>query len=482
MSSPCIKQLLYTYSNFQPELDLTPCGKGPKINIHHCVLCDNVKVGPNIIELIRRVPQVFTHRRKRYERQKRYQELGNIYTYEQLAKYFKVTNDVETYDEAMSTFKWNMDHDPIMANIEFVCCQVLGKMLYTEKYLSVGSRMLQAYFRTLIFAPDLLYVIQATIILLVGSGVVAVKQLSSPLVARFVRAVYLCDDVDVDQGGIISQILRISKHSVYTQMVNSILRYGPDENQFASINGLDKIPSEPFNNDLFRGDDSMEIMIQKAFQADILMVSHAGEFYDISPNYMHITLTRLTQHRRCMMTWAEPIAETICSNFKMIAYGKYDLCEGICGENFLHTKASYGKYDFYEGVCNEEFLHINAFFWNGKWYESLAQMAEKGVARNVIDGIGITILRNWSRYAGMICSDQSWYLPPGATGNVTLLPNPKLGQLIRWNYVCFGDANTIVMYVKTDQEQTSLTRRVNLTTHVAEIGNTDRISGDWSLF
>jgi hypothetical protein len=38
------------------------------------------------------------------------------------------------------------------------------------------------------------------------------------------------------------------------------------------------------------------------------------------------------------------------------------------------------------------------------------------------------------------------------------------------------------MYVKTDQKHTSLTRRVNLTTQVAEIGNTGRISGDWSLF
>jgi hypothetical protein len=463
MSLPDVKQLVYTYSNFQPELDLTPCGEGPKLNIHHCVLCDNVKAGFNIIELIKRVPKIFAHQRERYERQKRYKKLGNIYTYEQLAKYFKVTNDEETYDEAMSTFKWNMDHDPIMANIEFVCCQVLSKMVYTEKYLSVVNRMLQAYLRTLIFAPDLLYVIQAIIILLVGSGVVAVKQLSSPLVARFVRAVYLCnvDDIDVDQGGIISQILGISKHNVYKQMVNTILRYGPDENQFASINGLDKIPSEPFNDNLFREDDSMETMIQKGIQADTLIVSHAGEFHDIWPNYMYNTLTRLTQHRRWMTTWAEPIAEIICSNYKTLAYGKYDLCEGVCGEKFLHT---------------------NAFFWDGKYYESLAQMAEEGVARNVIDGIGMIIIRYWSNYAEKIRGDQSYYLPPGATGNVTFLPNPKLGQLIRWNYVCFGDANTVVMYVKTDQKQTSLTRRVNLTTHVAEIGNTGRISGDWSLF
>jgi hypothetical protein len=464
MSLADVKQLVYTYSNFQPELDLTPCGvegKGPKLNIHYCVVCDNVKAGFNIIELIRRVPKVFAHQRERYERQKRYKKLGKIYTYEQLAKYFKVTNDVETYDEAMSTFKWNMVHDPILANIEFVCCQVLSKMLYTEKYLSVVNLMLQAYLRTLIFAPDLLYVIQAIIILLVGSGVVTVKQLSSPLVARFVRAVYLCDDVDVDQGGIISQILRISEHNVYKQMVNTILRYGPDENQFALINGLDKIPSEPFNDDLFRGDDSIETMIQKGLQADTLIVSHAREFHDIWPNYMYNTLTRLTQHRKRMTTWAEPIAEITCNKFKMLAYGKYDLCEGVCGEKFLHT---------------------NAFFWDGKYYESLAQMAEKGVARNVIDGIGITIIRYWSRYAGMICSDQSCYLPPEATGNVTFLPNPDLGQLIRWNYVCFSDGNTVVMYVKTDQKHTSLTRRVNLTTQVAEIGNTGRISGDWSLF
>jgi hypothetical protein len=451
------KQLLYTYSNYQPELYLGNEGEGLKIKIRHCEVCDNVKVESNIIELIKRVPKVFAQQRERYERQKRYKKLDMIFTYEQLEKYFKTTNNVETIDEVLGTFKWNMDHDPILTNIEFVCCQVLSKMLYTEKYLSVVNRMLQAYFRTLTLAPDLLYVIQAITILLVGSGTVAVKQLSSPLVARFVRAIYLCHDDVPDQGEIVSQILRISKHSVYTQMVNRILRYGPDENQFASINGLDKIPSEP----LFREDDSIETMIQKGIQADILMVSDTGEFYDISPNYLYITLTQLTQHRRCMTTRAEPIAEITSNKFKMIAYGKYDLCEGVCGEKFLHT---------------------NAFFWNGKYYGSLAQMAEKGVARNVIDGIGITVIRNWSRYAGMICSDQSLYLPPGATGNVTFLPNVDLGQLIRWNYVCFGDANTVVMYVKTDQKHTSLTRRVNLTTRVAEIGNTARISGDWSLW
>jgi hypothetical protein len=462
MSLPDVKQLVYTYSNFQPELDLTPCGEGSKINMHHCVMCDNVKVGPSIIEFIRRVPQVFGHQKeqkKHYERQKRYQQLGMVFTSEQFAKYFKVINSEEAFDEAMRTFKWNMDHDPIMANIEFICCTILCRMMYPEMYLRAGNRMLQVHFRAFTAAPDLLYVIQAIIILLVGSGTVAINQLSSPLIARFVRAVYLCH-VD-DQGGIISQILRISKHSVFKEMVHTILRYGPNENQFASVNGLDKIPSEPFNNDLFREDDSIKTMIQKAFQADILTVNRAGEFYDISPKYMYNTLTRLTQHRRRMMTWVKPIAEITCSKFRRITYGKYDLCEGVCGEKFLH---------------------MNAFFWDGKWYESLAQMTEKGVARNVIDGIGMTILRNWSKYAGMIRSDQSCYLPPGATGNVTFLPNVDLGQLIRWNYVCFGDAKTVVMYVKTDQEHTSLTRRVNLITHVAKIGNTARISGDWSLW
>jgi hypothetical protein len=461
MSFSDIKPLVYTYSNFQPELDLAKVDESLRLNLHYCVVCDNVKVGPSIIELIKRIPKVFGYQKKRYELEKRYQKLGNIFTSEQFAKYFKVTNDEETYDEAMGTFKWNMDHDPIMANIEFVCCQVLSKMLYTEKYLRVCSRMLQAYLRTLIFAPDLFYVIQAIIILLVGSGTVAINQLSSPLIARFVRAVYLCDidNLNVDQGGIISQILGISKHSVYKRMVHNILCHGPDKDQFASVNDLDKIPSEPFNDDLFRGDDPMEIMIQKAFQADILIASHAREFYDIPPKYMYITLTQLTQHRRCIEIWAEPLAKIICGNYKMLVYGKYDLCEGVCSENFLRT---------------------NAFFWNGKWYESLVQMAEKGVARNVIDGIGITILRNWSRYAEKIRN--LYYLPPGATGNVMLLPNPKLGQLIRLNYVCFGDANTMVMYVKTDQKRTSLPRRVNLITHVAEIGNTARISGDCSLF
>jgi hypothetical protein len=454
MSFSGIKQLLYIYSNYQP----TPSeGVEGEIKLRHCEICDNVKVGPNIIELIKRVPQVFTRRKERSAWQKRYQQLGTVFTYEQLEKYCEVTKDPDRVNETINSWKWYMNHDPIMANIEFICCLVLSKMVYTKAYLRIGNRMLQAHFQPVTAAPDLLYVIQAIIILLVGSDTVTINELSSPLIARFVRAVYLCH-VD-DQGGILSPILRISKHSVFKEMVHTILRYGPDENQFASVNGLDKIPFEPFNDDLFREDDPIEIMIQKAFRADILIASYVREFYDIPPKYMYNTLTRLTQHRRYTATLAEPIAEITCSKFRRIAYGKYDLCEGVCGEKFLHK---------------------NAFFWDHKYYESLAQMAEKGVARNVIDGIGMTILRNWSKYAGMIRSDQSCYLPPGATGNVTLLPNPDLGQLIRWNYVCFGDANTVVMYVKTDQEHTSLPRRVNLTTHVAEIGNTARISGDCS--